>query len=212
MMGNVVPRTGCLMDNLLKLLGLLLKANPDRTFGQVVLKVFPNINMLMTCSNDQAERRITDALQLRAGLCLINRVVLPVGIPGSGKSTLAQKMAGLADATGQTHVICSTDDFFVEGGVYKFNPGKLMEYHARNFQKFALALANRTDLVIVDNTNLRAEHREPYILLAKALGYEVEMPVVGEFTEEACKEYAGRNVHGVPLEGLRRMAASVQLP
>jgi predicted kinase len=87
-----------------------------------------------------------------------------------------------------------------------------MEFHARNFQKFALALADARDVVIVDNTNLREEHREPYVKLARAFGYQVEMPVVGEFTEEACKTYAARNVHGVPLEGLRRMASSVQLP
>lgn len=143
---------------------------------------------------------------------MIREVVLPIGLPGSGKSTLTQQLVSSAQAAGRSCEVCSTDDFFMKNGVYEFNPGKLMEFHARNFQKFAMALADGKSLVVVDNTNLVAAHREPYIKLAVALGYQVHTPIVGQFTEDACVTYAGRNVHGVPLEGLRRMASSVQLP
>lgn len=135
-----------------------------------------------------------------------------VGVPGSGKSTVASEIAAEARDVGVTTLICSTDDFFMVNGRYQFDPRRLAEYHARNFQKFALALADGTQLVILDNTNIREEHREPYVRLAKAMGYTVRVEVVGEFTPEACEQYARRNTHGVPLESIKRMAASVQLP
>jgi predicted kinase len=135
-----------------------------------------------------------------------------IGLPGAGKSTAVSKMVKAGEDFGLRTVVCSTDDFFMEGGVYRFNPGKLTQNHALNFQKFALALADSVDQVIVDNTNIRAEHREPYIKLARAMGYDVVFEVVGEFTPEACETYARRNTHGVPLEGIKRMASAVQLP
>lgn len=140
------------------------------------------------------------------------RCILMVGLPGSGKSTAVREIIGSNDFFGLSSVICSTDDFFMVNGRYQFDGRKLGEYHARNFQKFALACADGVPLVIVDNTNIMKEHRTPYIKLAEALGYEVSVRVVGEFTEEACQTYAARNTHGVPLDGIRRMAAAVQLP
>jgi NEDD4-binding protein 2 len=142
----------------------------------------------------------------------MKRVIICVGIPGSGKSTRAAEILRVAQSNNLRGVICSTDDFFMVNGQYQFNGNKLSEYHARNFQKFALGLADGLDLVIVDNTNLVAAHREPYVKLARAMGYQVDYEVVGEFTEEAIATYAARNTHGVPLEGIRRMAKSVELP
>ena len=143
----------------------------------------------------------------------MKRVLLPVGLPGSGKSTEVQKLVKKASQEGKLALVCSTDDFFVNAqGVYDFNPRKLTENHALNFQKFCLALADGIELVVVDNTNLRAEHRAPYIKMAKALGYKVELPIIGEFTDSAAETYAKRNLHGVPLEGIKRMANAVDLP
>jgi predicted kinase len=198
------------MEQLLSLLALLIKKTPSLRLGELLLTLVPTTTDLRHIPNETLESRIKLALMNNLTV-QPRRLVMPIGLPGSGKSTLALQMAR-DRPEGTRAVICSTDDFFVVNGDYKFNPGKLGEYHARNFQKFALALADGVELVIIDNTNLREEHREPYLRLAKAMGYTVEMPVVGEFTPEACQTYAGRNVHGVPLEGLRRMAQGVQVP
>jgi predicted kinase len=135
------------------------------------------------------------------------KVLMMIGLPGSGKTTAVQKLV-----EGQEAVVCSTDDLFMVNGKYQFDFRKLTEYHAVNFQKFAMAVASRVPLVVVDNTNILEAHRAPYVHLAKALGYEVDYQVVGEFTDEACNLYAQRNTHGVPLAGIQRMASAVQLP
>lgn len=134
-------------------------------------------------------------------------VVMLIGLPGSGKSTLAKELVEKHGA-----VVCSTDDFFMRNGVYRFEPGRLRENHALNFQKFALAMAEEAPVVVVDNTNLLAEHRKPYVKLAKAMGYGVLFKVVGEFSDEACKLYTERNAHGVPLKSIERMAACYETP
>ncbi len=142
----------------------------------------------------------------------MKRVIIMVGLPGASKSTRAAEILRVAESNNLRGAIYSTDNFFMVDGKYQFNGGKLSEYHARNFINYAMGLADGLDLVIVDNTNLVAAHREPYAKLARAMGYQVDYEVVGEFTEEAIQIYAARNVHGVPLDGIRRMAKSVELP
>ena len=71
---------------------------------------------------------------------------------------------------------------------------------------------NRVSREICDNTNIRAKDRKPYAQYARRRGYEVVYEVVGEFTEEFAQMCADRNVHGVPLESILRMAGRIQLP
>lgn len=201
------------MSNLLKLLAALINTYPNVRFGQLLLSMLPSKVDLLHMPDATLENLIAQAM--RNGLTpRVRRVYLPIGLPGSGKSTFAKKLVEETAMLGggATSCVCSTDDCFMVNGEYRFDGRKLGEYHGRNFQKFALALADAVDMVIVDNTNLRAEHREPYIRLARALGYEVIQPVIGDFTDDICQTYAERNVHGVPLDALRRMASTVQLP
>lgn len=131
-------------------------------------------------------------------------VIVLIGLPGSGKSTFIRGL--------YKPFVCSTDHYFMVNGEYQFDSAKLEVNHLRNFQRFAMAVADRVPLVVVDNTNLLRAYREPYCILADALGYDVKLVVVGNFDEQACQMYADRNTHGVPLDKIQKMAQSVEFP
>lgn len=145
------------------------------------------------------------------------KVILMSGIPGSGKSTIVNRM--VQDQIGsRTVTVCSADHFFMdESGEYKFDPSKLGSAHASCLHQFVMALTKwergdaDLDLLIVDNTNTSATELAPYVALAAAFGVECEIRTVVCNPEVA---YA-RNVHGVPLGGIKRMAeviATRQIP
>ncbi len=81
-----------------------------------------------------------------------------IGLPGSGKSTAAQELVHWSH-------ICSADNYFLTQGI-GFDPTQIEAAHRDCYQQ-VLSLVRRREDVVVDNTNLRAEHREPYLQLAK---------------------------------------------
>lgn len=117
------------------------------------------------------------------------------GLPGAGKSTLARRMARLADA-----VICSTDSYFYQDGVYLFDPTLLPQHHAENLRK-AIELLVAGHSVIVDNTNIKRVHVRPYALAAHQLSIPVVfIRVTGPFHSE----------HGVPDRVIDRMRVEME--
>lgn len=58
----------------------------------------------------------------------------------------------------------------------------------------------------MDITNTRKWEYEKYLVLAEEHGYEIEEVIVGGLDEESIKLYTERDVHGVPLETIRKMA------
>lgn len=91
------------------------------------------------------------------------------GISGSGKSTWVTKH--YPDA-----VVVSADDFFRQpDGSYQFDAARLQEAHEECMRSFLEVIMARKPLVIVDNTNVTAAEISPYVLPAKALGYDVEV-------------------------------------
>lgn len=141
----------------------------------------------------------------------MKKVKVLIGLPGSGKST---KTRQLVEALSEEYssAVHSTDSYFIKDGEYRFDPKKLGYFHKLNLEAFKKSLDSNVNLIIVDNTNIKARDRRPYIDSAHSRGYDVECIVIGEFTEEFAKICAERNTHGVPLESILRMASRIQLP
>ncbi len=130
------------------------------------------------------------------------RIILLSGISGSGKSTIAKSLGG------SLTVVCSADDYFVdvESGEYRFDPSKLSEAHGACLKKFVShLLRGEVDTIIVDNTNLTALELAPYVALAQAYRAATEL-VTFPADVDLC---AKRNLHGVPIATLRRMAKTL---
>ena len=129
--------------------------------------------------------------------------------------------------------ICSADSFFVVDGEYKFNPSQLPAAHAKCLRDFVswvqdagVGKVRKVTIlrgipgsgkstyiqghavgdVVVDNTSTTVAEIAPYAALALAYGAELEIVTLDVAPEVA----AARNVHGVPLDGCKRMAARIR--
>lgn len=127
----------------------------------------------------------------------MKRLTIMRGLPSSGKSTKAKELGGY---------ICSADDFFVKDGVYTFDPKLISEAHAACRAKAMGAMALDVPHIIIDNTNTQKWEYEKYIRMANDFGYEV---VIVDCGAGSCsfEELAERNVHRVPIETIKKMAA-----
>lgn len=123
-------------------------------------------------------------------------VVIMRGTAGSGKSTYAKKH--YPDA-----VVCSADHFFIQkDGSYKFRPELLGRAHTTCHEKFKQALRDKARTIVVDNTSVKLRDYKWYLQDARNYGYDVLFVRLDTPVEVA----AARNLHGVPLEAVQRMA------
>jgi len=111
------------------------------------------------------------------------------GLPGSGKSTLAKSLGG-------KHY--EADMYFMEDGVYKFNPSKLKDAHEWCNGSVNFGMSNEHPIIIVSNTFTQEWEMKPYYDLAKKHGYRVTSIIVEN-------RHGGVNEHGVPDEVLTKM-------
>lgn len=122
-------------------------------------------------------------------------LIMMQGASGSGKSTVAKELAIEHDA-----VIYSTDDIFVENGVYTFNPKLLGINHQKNIARTVEALKAGKN-VIVDNTNTQCWECKPYVEAALQHGHEVKFV--------RC-EGRYQNIHFVPSAKVEQMRARLE--
>lgn len=121
-------------------------------------------------------------------------IIVMRGISGAGKSTWIKN--NVPDA-----VVCSADLWFSRGGTYKFVPSQLGAAHNSCVEAFKKALADDSEVIVVDNTNLVRKHYKIYLDLASKAGYTVF---------QKCLKTRFVNVHGVPESKVDEMAQSFQ--
>lgn len=132
--------------------------------------------------------------------------VISRGIPGSGKSTFNRILKSVCKARGFSIAIHSTDDFHMVDGKYVFQMDKLAGFHRRNHQNFCGSMAHGINIVVVDNTNLKAKEYKNYIESAVDAGYAV---LAVRFEPDEVEKHFARQVHGVPLDRLVIMRESL---
>jgi len=145
------------------------------------------------------------------------KCIILQGLPGSGKSSFVSEYtkSGLIQ-----HVeVCSSDKYHTVDGVYDWKAENAAWAHEECFRKFervtkkhrvsdSYNFVQPTDVVFIDNTNIRLWELYAYIRLASIRGYEVEVHTF-ECTVDLATE---RNVHGVPREVIQLMSEEMQPP
>ena len=119
------------------------------------------------------------------------------GVPGCGKSTAAKAIAGL------TGVVCCADDYFIYGGVYKFDASQLGAAHNACKTKCEDNMKVGTEEIIIANTNTTEKEFNTYKKMGIKYGYIAIFLVVEN-------RHDGVNVHGVPEEALGRMEDKIK--
>ncbi|XP_015252563.1 PREDICTED: NEDD4-binding protein 2 [Cyprinodon variegatus] len=128
-------------------------------------------------------------------------LVLLRGAPGSGKSTLAR---ALWDHN-PDGVVLTTDDYFIRGGRYQFNPTALGEAHEWNHKRAREAFERGMSPIIIDNTNMQGWEMKPYVAQALKHGYKVLFKEPDTWWKTKPRELVRRTTHEVPIETIRRM-------
>jgi uridine kinase len=99
------------------------------------------------------------------------------GVSGSGKTTLAKLIAYQKYVSG---VLCEADQFFEDlEGNYNFDASKLKEAHAYCKRQVEYFMQTpQLEQIVVSNTFTRKWEYEPYVDLADAYNYDLQIITV----------------------------------
>lgn len=127
------------------------------------------------------------------------KLVILRGLPGAGKTALANQI------TKDHGVVFSSDDYFMEDGVYKFQSKKLKDSHIWNQGRTREAMENGERLIVIDNTNVRKWEAKKYVKLGIEYRYKVVFKEVDTPWKFDVDELIRRDKHGVPKSVIERM-------
>lgn len=140
-------------------------------------------------------------------------MIIMSGWPGAGKSYLAKKMRDYLTITRPKNNIqlLSTDDYWYLNNpeVYDFDRTKIGVAHKWN-QERALQAAISNHVIIIDNTNIKWKELIPYLEIAKHFSYFVYQMIPRTSWMNDANECFIRNIHGVPIDVIRRMQFDFQ--
>lgn len=129
----------------------------------------------------------------------MNTVIIMRGLPGSGKDTYIKKYFRY-----ENPIVCSADDYFMNNGIYQFDPRSLTMAHHNCMSLFLRSLAEKKPLIILNNTNCELWEFDNYITAAELAGYE--WIIKDRYDGNCCNEdLAKRNIHGVPEQAIENM-------
>ncbi|MEI7741246.1 MAG: AAA family ATPase [bacterium] len=130
---------------------------------------------------------------------LLGTVFILRGIPGSGKTYFRTKQFPRA-------LVASADDYFAQGGEFKYDSSKIALAHRFCWRKFHAGMLAESASIVIDNTNVRVADVAAYVLPAEALNYTAR--VVTFVCDPAIA--ARRCVHGAPEEYIVRKAEELE--
>lgn len=117
-------------------------------------------------------------------------LIIVRGIPGSGKSTFAKILGG---------VHYEADMFFLDqNSNYVFDPSKIKDAHAWCIGSVLEKMKEGESRIVVSNTFTQKWELDPYMDLAKTLGYKVFVIIVEN-------RHGGVNTHGCPEDKVEIM-------
>lgn len=140
------------------------------------------------------------------------KLILIRGLPGSGKSTLAHEISSKTEPTGnpegyKIERVVENDQFFTDffyGRDYRWEQ-RLSTLAAQWCLGEAFRRLRNIDTVIVANTFVKREFIFPYLEWARKL--KIQVSLISLPCELSPAELTMRNVHGVPIESIERMAS-----
>jgi predicted kinase len=122
------------------------------------------------------------------------------GLPGSGKTTFAKNLTKFFAG-----IHFEADMFFERNGMkYKFDPNMLSDAHEWCQHSVSEQMSISCPVIVASNTFTTNREILPYVTMARAYGYKVTILTIESGLDP--EALAARNVHGVPVETVKRMA------
>lgn len=112
------------------------------------------------------------------------------GPSGSGKTTAAKAFCAKNGG-----MFFEADSFFERNGTYNFDPSKLGQAHGDCQRRVRDEMQNGVGPLVVSNTSMTRWEVNPYLAMAKEMGYETVIYRIKGPWDAAL--YASRNAHGV---------------